>query len=117
MTRDVSRTTDSPLSESLIANTIRGILAVQRQLQEHQFRSDGDQDEFAKNLLVLQQQLEHILIAQRQLQLDQLRQQDQNSRLLDQLDKVIYHQMRQQELIDKIVDFNINYMDRLDRLS
>lgn len=99
--------TDSALSETLLVNTIKGILSVQRQLQEDQMRSDEKHYDFLQNLTLLQQQLEQILIVQRNLQFDQLQQQDQTNRLLDQIDKVLTHQIKQQELIDKIIEFNI----------
>ncbi|MFZ9736435.1 MAG: hypothetical protein ACO3EZ_00325 [Prochlorotrichaceae cyanobacterium] len=103
---------DSPLSQTLLVNTLKGILSVQRQLQEDQIRSDEQHHDFVQNLSLLQQQLEQILIVQRNLQLDQLHQQDQTNRLLDQIDKVLSHQIKQQDLIDKIIEFNLSYMER-----
>jgi hypothetical protein len=105
-------TTDPFLPQVLIFDTLKGILAVQRQLQEDQMRSDGNQHEFSQNLMLLQQKLEHILIVQQSLQMGQLQQQDHLSQLLDQIDQVLSHQLKQQELIDKIIDFNLSYMER-----
>jgi len=105
-------TTDPLLPQALIFDTLKGILAVQRQLQEDQIRSDDKQYDFVRNLTLLQQQLEHILMVQQSLQMGQLQQQDHLSRLLDQIDQVLSHQVKQQELIDKIIDFNLSYMER-----
>jgi hypothetical protein len=106
-------TQDPHISETLIVKTLSGILSVQRQLQEDQIRSQEDHHGFLQNLALFQQQLEQVLMVQRNLQLDQLRQQDQTSRLLDQIDRVMYNQMKQQELLDKIIDFNISYIHRI----
>jgi len=59
--------TDPALPTTLIVDTLKGILSVQRQLQEDQLRSDDKHLSFLESLTLLQQQLEHILIIQRNL--------------------------------------------------